>query len=132
MKNLLWFITLLISVLIITSCQKDHTSTLEYLIENNSERNLRIIVQGNTGEPIDTTDIAPGENLSLQIDTANVSAKRLLKDTDELPFSLIEIDDLSGNEPFCSVGAFECWHSTRGATRDQAILLFQVMEDQFR
>jgi len=111
------YVFLLLSFMFVfSSCKKD--ITYEFVLSNESERTVFMNVQELGSLTIDTNIISPGTSLVLGVDVVEARNGDRARDRVEVPFAMLQVVDLDGNEPrLCDedLNSLNCWILPEGS-----------------
>lgn len=96
-------------ILFLLGCQEEEYN-IEYLVENNSPRNVYINYQNYGSSTIDTNLISGGQTLIFLIEMGSgKNSCDYMDGISELPFTMIDVHDIDGNKLKCDVSELDCW-----------------------
>lgn len=125
------YIFILFASLLMMSCNKEYT--VEFSVENSSERKLQVIFQRPNELQIDSNQINRGQQLIFLVEMGEgEKAESYINGLSELPLDFLEISDLNQNQLSCEPIKMECWkQSSFGSKGELGTISLRVVESSF-
>lgn len=102
-----YFVIFFVSTFLV-GCKKEYT--VEFIIQNRSQRKLQINFQKLDQSQIDSNQINSGQELTFLIEMAEgQKTEDYLDDLTEIPIDFLEITDLNQNNLTCNPLNIDCW-----------------------
>ena len=119
------------ALLLLISCKKQYT--VEFSVENDSERKLQVNFQKPNALNIDSNQINRRQQLIFLVEMGEgEKAGSYINGLSELPLDFLEIKDLNQNQLSCEPIKMDCWkQSSFGSKGELGIVSLRVVESSF-